>query len=731
MTSIARKNMLILIFSFIPFMVGIGYSIYTSIERIYLSTSINMAGAQRMRTMLLANYAQQVHYGTVAGRDVTEQRNIMERELITYRRFFETLQYGDSEWDVIINPFPTVALQLSNMNDVVVEYEKSLENLLEVPESSAAIQNIVSSALAIRDGFHEVTEEYQILNDRMINHQRAVDTSMLLFAAFVTISGLFLTKKIRLQEERLIYATRQAEAASRAKSEFLANMSHEIRTPLNGVIGFTSLLKSTPLSPVQQEYVNNANVSGHTLLGIITHILDFSKIEAGMLHLEMIKTDMIELLENSIDIVNFQVGEKNLEMLLHIDQSMPRFAVTDPIRLKQILSNLLSNAIKFTEKGEVELKVQYKVQEDGLGKLSFSVRDTGIGITEEQQKKLFKPFSQADNSTTRKYGGTGLGLIISDLIARKMGSKIEMDSKQGEGTTFYFEIITEIEEGERLNAGSLELIKRCLIIDDNANNRLILEEMLASWGVENESCDNGLAALKLLETTQPFDVVICDYNMPYIDGLETIRMIRNKLNLTAERQPAILLHSSSDDADLHKQCDELGVRFKLTKPVKGHDLHAYLCQVHEPEKNRRQTGVSTTPKVQTALSGKINILIADDVKMNIIVMKSLITNIYPDAILHEAVNGLEAVKLMSEVALDIIFMDVQMPKLDGLEATKKIRKEEIESGTHVPIIALTAGAFKEDEEECLAAGMDDFLTKPVELRKIKSVLMKYFAGKDK
>jgi len=287
-----------------------------------------------------------------------------------------------------------------------------------------------------------------------------------------------------------------------------------------------------------------------------------------------------------------------------------------------------------------------------------------------------------------------------------------------------------MEDGEMIEKGSLEQVQRCLIIDDNANNRLILEEMLASWGVCCESCDNGLTALKLLETSKPFDVIICDYNMPYIDGLETIRMIRNKLKLSAEKQPVILLHSSSDDAELHKQCDELGVRFRLTKPVKGDDLYGYLCQVHEPERYQTQTVVSTTPKVQTTLSGSVNILIAEDVAMNMMMIKALIGKIYPEAVLHEAVNGLEAVRLMSEVSPDLIFMDVQMPELDGLEATKKIRDLEKESGVHVPIIALTAGAFKEEEEKCLAAGMDDFLTKPVEPEKIKSVLMKYCAGKD-
>jgi len=531
----------------------------------------------------------------------------------------------------------------------------------------------------------------------------------------------------RHNAELLFESKEQAAAATKAKSEFLANMSHEIRTPLNGVIGFTDLLKDTPLSPVQQEYVNYANVSGHTLLGIINDILDFSKIEAGMLELERVRTDIVELLENSVDIVKFAADKKGLEILLDVDHRMPRFALVDPVRLKQIFANLLSNAVKFTEKGEVELKVVYESLNDGQGRLSFSIRDTGIGINDIQKQKLFKAFSQADSSTTRKFGGTGLGLIISEMIAQKMGSRINIRSTPGTGTTFYFDLTCAVENGEKIDTTQIASVKRCLIIDDNDNNRLILEQMLAQWKIVSESCENGFEAIKRLETSEAFDVIICDYNMPYLDGLETIRMIREKLKLNAEKQPIILLHSSSEDAALYSECEKLEVRFRLTKPVKSSDLFNYLFNLRKPG----MAAVSQSNEFEknmteiNAIQGKVKILIAEDVPVNMLLIKHLISKILPGSELYEAFNGKQAVEQYITKDPDLLFMDIQMPELNGLEATVQIRNIEAASGKHVPIIALTAGTLKEEQVKCFAAGMDDFLTKPVELEKIVSVLEKY------
>jgi len=548
---------------------------------------------------------------------------------------------------------------------------------------------------------------------------------IILLKIYASILGGVIYKK--KTEAALLKAKQEADQASKAKSEFLANMSHEIRTPLNGVIGFTDLLLKTPLNKIQQQYAENVNTSGFSLLGIINDILDFSKIEAGKMELDLITTDVIELAEQTSDIIKYHASQKGLELLLNIQVDLPRFIVADATRLKQILVNLMGNAIKFTASGEVELKITFKEKDESSGKFTFSVRDTGIGINEEQQKKLFKAFSQADTSTTRKFGGTGLGLAISNMLAEKMGSKIQISSEPGKGATFFFTLETEYEVGEKLHHGDLTDINRILVIDDNDNNRMILEHTFNYWGIEFTGVDNGLSALKIIEKSKPFDVIIVDYHMPFLNGLDTIRMIREQLNLTPEKQPVILLHSSSDDIGIYDECKRLGVRFNLTKPVKSQELLQYLKNIHDQPTSAKKESQSTLPTDKSELTDDFSpvILIAEDVFLNMVLVTTIVKQMIPNGIILEAKNGIDALDLTIAQNPDLILMDVQMPEMSGIEATIRIREYESTKGNRIPIIALTAGAIKGEKEKCIEAGMDDFLTKPIDQVALQKILEKY------
>ena len=521
-----------------------------------------------------------------------------------------------------------------------------------------------------------------------------------------------------------IAAGEAAEKANRAKSEFLANMSHEIRTPLNSVIGFTDLLEKTQLSIIQRQYAHSANVSGHALLGIINDILDFSKIEAGMLDLDILKTDMVQLFEDSIDIVKFAAAEKDIELLLDIDPYMPRFAHVDGLRLKQILTNLLSNAVKFTIQGEVALKISYGKVDSDQGTLSISVRDTGIGIDKEQQSKLFKSFSQGDSSTTRMFGGTGLGLVISQLLAERMDSTIHVKSTVGVETVFYFDITTHFEAGAKPDTSKIEGVKRCLIIDDNTNNQAIMKQMLNQWHIQSECCDSGFEALKIIEQPEPFDLIICDYKMPYIKGIDTIRMLKNKMKLSIEKQPVILLHSSLDNLQIEKECLDLGIRFRLSKPVKSSDLFNYLNNIFQDNTASQDKDILEAGKADDT-RGRFKLLVAEDVFLNMVLIKAMLSELGFTNEIMEAKNGIEAIEKYQQESPDLILMDVHMPELDGIRATKKIREIESTTGRKVPIIALTAGALKEEKEKCFANGMNDFLSKPLTPEKLMAMLSKH------
>lgn len=534
-----------------------------------------------------------------------------------------------------------------------------------------------------------------------------------------------ITEKKRMEKE-LIKAKEQAEAASKYKSEFLANMSHEIRTPLNGVIGFTDLIKNTTLDKIQKKYVENINISALSLLGIINDILDFSKIEAGKLELDYVKASILEILGNATDILKLNASKKGVELLLNIQPDIPHFAIIDPLRLKQVLVNLLGNAVKFTESGEVELKVKFESIDDINGIFHFSVRDTGVGISKEQSKKLFKAFSQADSSTTRKYGGTGLGLVISNSLIRKMGGEITFESEIGVGTVFKFSIKTRyFYEGidERKIA---DKIKKIMVIDDNENNREILEDNFRHWGIECVSYENGYEAFEYLEKNKDCEAVIVDFQMPVINGLDTVKLIKQRIK--NYNPSVIMLNSSSDNAVFQEKAKKYGVKFNLVKPVKSNELFYYLNNIDNTEitDDSRETGF----KNKNIFDSNLKILIAEDVDINMQLIKAILSEMFLKVDVLEAVNGKEAYEKYVSKSPDLILMDVQMPEMNGLDATVKIRKFEEGSDKHVPIVALTAGAVKGELEKCVKSGMDDFLTKPINQDQLHKLLQKYMLNNE-
>ncbi len=513
-------------------------------------------------------------------------------------------------------------------------------------------------------------------------------------------------------EEALKRAIEAAEKASLAKSEFLANMSHEIRTPLNGVIGFTDLLLKTPLTDTQQQYLSTVYQSARSLLDLINDILDFSKIEAGKLYWEPERTDLFRLGEQIADISKYQAHQKKLELILNLPPSLPRYVWTDQVRLRQILVNLLNNAIKFTDRGEVELKVEVLEHlSDKRKKFRFSVRDTGIGVVPDHQEKIFHSFTQGDSSTTRKFGGTGLGLTISNKLLALTASRLQLDTKPGKGSTFFFDLLMPAEAGEPEDWLELESVRRVLIVDDNHTNRRLLHEMLATRGISCMQVEDGRRALELLAAGERFDAVLMDYQMPEMDGLETIRQLRRLPAESAAQHPVVLFYSSNEDEGVMEEFRALQVRQRLVKPVTIDQVLRALTLVAHPERLAEPAAALQMTPGAERVGEEIGVLIAEDNPLNLMLVRSYFKSMDARINLIEAENGKVALELFRQHRPQLVITDIQMPELNGYELSQAIRS--LDAGKKVPIVALTAGTTKGERQRCLDAGMNDYLSKPI------------------
>jgi len=503
-------------------------------------------------------------------------------------------------------------------------------------------------------------------------------------------------------------------------------MSHELRTPMNGIIGFTDLVLTTELQKAQRDYLKNVSKSAYSLLNIINDILDFSKIEAGKLLIDEVPFNLAELVEDTVDLISIKAEEKGLELVCSIDPALPSQLIGDPIRIKQVLTNLMGNAVKFTAKGEVFVKLEcgsrYEKNETGFIDIGILVKDTGIGIPQNKLNDIFESFTQADNSTTRKYGGTGLGLTISKSLVELMNGRLTVESEPGKGSSFSFNLSLQVVNvAPPIAFDSKPLLREVLVIDDNETNCKLMRGIFDYLHIPCKICTSGPEALQLITTSiqnnSLFDLIITDHQMPEMDGITLAKEIKKLLQ--GRTEPFILMLSSLEKTLFQHEAESIGINKFLSKPVKLHELNSVLSAIFN--KAIKHEHKETIPAIE-AFNGVTKVLVVEDEPMNLMLITEVLRKMGIEVV--TAGNGYEAVDQLIEHDPSLIFMDINMPVMDGFMATELIRRLP----THhkkVPVVALTADAMQEDKERCLASGMNDYVSKPFRLEEIHHVIKKY------